>query len=452
MTPPNTTFENVTTQSSPGNSSFKSRKPRSSTKEQSLKGLKLCFDDSPNHVLYLGGSDLTISDSTDDAEGPKQSLVEFQNSTKQSFKTPKLCFDSSFKLSFKPSKLSSCAPMDILAEIKGGIRNSTKQSLGEFETRPKLCFKKRQVVYTRWEHGNDRVEVLEGEGQRVYEVGGRFYKSASALLKAVTGNPTISTTFDRYFRLGKYGSSRSRPNLLRLLGEEAPVVVDGQVGGLRRTQTVVLDETPEGDEGLVGELVAELDRQWAFFAEGVKGPELGIDLARRGHEVRKLLFAGFRGKMMSRGYDPEDVLQEVYRGLLTRNAGTCPWDGRKATFGYYVHMVINCVLTNYHRKMERRQDREYIEVGDVVGGLESGEWGPEDAVADRMARESLDGWLRMEGGAESALARELLPLVVAGMKRRDLVRMTGRSEGAVAKALAWLRAASKRWAEEVGMR
>lgn len=83
------------------------------------------------------------------------------------------------------------------------------------------------------------------------------------------------------------------------------------------------------------------------------GPKLGIDLAARGHEVRKLMWAGYRDKILRAGYDPEDVLQEVYRGLIARNNGKCPWDVRKSSFGHYVHMVIGCVLINYHRKQQQ---------------------------------------------------------------------------------------------------
>ena len=81
---------------------------------------------------------------------------------------------------------------------------------------------------------------------------------------------------------------------------------------------------------------------------GLDGTALGIDLSVRGHEVRKLMWAGFGHKILRAGYDPEDVLQEVFRGLIARNKGTCPWDARKSSFGHYVHLVIGCVLRFGH--------------------------------------------------------------------------------------------------------
>lgn len=73
---------------------------------------------------------------------------------------------------------------------------------------------------------------------------------------------------------------------------------------------------------------------------------LGIDLAKRGHEVRKLLFKGFGRLIVGNRLDPDDVTQEVFKALLVRNQGKCPWDSTKSSFGHYVHMVCMCVVNN----------------------------------------------------------------------------------------------------------
>lgn len=87
----------------------------------------------------------------------------------------------------------------------------------------------------------------------------------------------------------------------------------------------------------------------------------GIDLAVRGHEVRKLFYAAFARGLIKDGYNPEDALQEVYRGLLARNKGKCPFDVRKSSFGHYVHIVTRCVLGNYIRKEKRKLQFETLE-------------------------------------------------------------------------------------------
>lgn len=93
---------------------------------------------------------------------------------------------------------------------------------------------------------------------------------------------------------------------------------------------------------------------------------LGIDIQKRGTEVRKLLMAGFGGTIQKNGWDVEDLLQEVYLGILTRNKGACPWDESKSSFGHYVYMVCRCVVANYGRKQGRIR-REQVGVLDADG-------------------------------------------------------------------------------------
>ena len=162
---------------------------------------------------------------------------------------------------------------------------------------------------------------------------------------------------------------------------------------------------------------------------------LGIDLDRRGVEVRRLLHAGFGLRMARGGYDPEDVLQEVYRGILVRNRGKCPFDPAKSSFGHYVHMVIECVLSNYHRRESRhrtaecswedmpegRRESAADGVGDV-GASEVVGWGVTTHLGetDAMALSAMSDmvrWALADGDVterEARLALGVLPLVQAG--------------------------------------
>lgn len=99
---------------------------------------------------------------------------------------------------------------------------------------------------------------------------------------------------------------------------------------------------------------------------------LGIDLKVRGLEVRKLFYAAFARGLVKDGYDPEEALQEVYRGLLARNLGKCPFDAKKSSFGHYVHIVTRCVLANYIRKEKRRTHYESSESQLYSPGSERG--------------------------------------------------------------------------------
>lgn len=347
------------------------------------------------------------------------------------------------------------------------------------------------------------------------------FRSARALMRSIYGHD-VHMPFDRYFRLGRYGQQTKGSGqacLLTLLEDEpasptrrtgvvvhSPVKVSldhpktttitlsrgartlplkARKEGLPRrgVEKAPLDMEVQGFfEAMEGDLlpreafvvpteemkaafrksfVLELDR-----VEGVVGIDLGAESERRGavfraDEVRKLLWRGFAGKMLSQGYDPEDVLQEVYRGLLVRNNGKCPWDGRKSTFGHYVHMVISCVLTNYHRKQARRIDKDSVPLdvrrdGESMGDV--GQWGSctmEEGgeLGDRSAIQGLAGWLAQleDDDAEAVLGREILPLVAAGHQRGEIVERTGRKASLVSRALAWLRRQSAAWALSGGL-
>lgn len=154
---------------------------------------------------------------------------------------------------------------------------------------------------------------------------------------------------------------------------------------------------------------------------GVDGSELGIDLSIRGHEVRKLFYAGgFTSVLIKEHIDPEEVLQEVYRGLLARNKGTCPWDVTKSSFGHYVHIVIQCVLANYLRKERRRSS--------IEGVSEDGEVRNEaiillDGDDDFVREDLLKGLYRDE--TERQKVREFLMMLEAGLSRREAVERLG---------------------------
>lgn len=87
---------------------------------------------------------------------------------------------------------------------------------------------------------------------------------------------------------------------------------------------------------------------------------LGIDLGVKYSDVRKILYAHFRSRIVRSGFDIDDVLQEVYRGILTRNLGRCPFNVQKSSFGHYVYLVTECLLNNYHRKENRRREVEQV--------------------------------------------------------------------------------------------
>lgn len=200
------------------------------------------------------------------------------------------------------------------------------------------------VLYSRAEDGAPAGPiVVEALSDGTYRIGNGpravTYPTRRQLIIGLTHHPEgRHWTFDRYFRQGRYstGTMVDDSPIMTLFGSITTSVPPGpllQSGLVAPNLLTVSPLTPTG---------------------------LGIDLRNRSGEVAKLLFAGFGRRIYACGYDPEDVLQEVYKGLLVRNRGKCPWDVKKSSFGHYVHMVCGCILSNYHRRESRRRQVEQI--------------------------------------------------------------------------------------------
>ena len=153
---------------------------------------------------------------------------------------------------------------------------------------------------------------------------------------------------------------------------------------------------------------------------GLEGAALGIDLALRGNEVRKLFYAGgFTGVLLREGIDPDEFLQEVYRGILARNKGTCPWDVKKSSFGHYVHIIIRCVLSNYLRRERLRDSRETVtDDGELPTRNDAHTSGDGVELGDL-----LDG--AYGDGEERDRVHQFLSVLYAGQSRRDALATVG---------------------------
>ena len=313
-----------------------------------------------------------------------------------------------------------------------------------------------EILYTRSAHGSARVRVVR-PGQvhalpGVYELldgGGAVvarYESTRSLLSALTGRRDHGLTFDRYFGIVD-------PRTLPPAGGS---VLD--LFAAARAETEKLTMAPA---------TASRPKPVPKAAALTVGP-LGIDLAARGHEVRKLLFAGFGSRIMRSGYDPEEVLQEVYRGILARNRGKCPFDVRKSSFGHYVHMVAECVLLNYHRRESRRREMEQVGMSAPASMRDEpeGQTGMVDAasVAERLlvashasgavesemqeALRRLDQHLRekaVRGLAVDPEASHVAALLVMGMGRREISQKLKVSQSRVTEIIGSLREHAADW-------
>ena len=160
----------------------------------------------------------------------------------------------------------------------------------------------------------------------------------------------------------------------------------------------------------------------------------GVDLDKRGHEVAKLFYAGFARSVIGRGYDPQEVLQEVYKGILIRNKGKCPFDPKKSTFGHYVHMVIKCILANYLRRWDRVKNAEFVALKTASGedadlsdcSIGVTDANQEDIVGWGLALKDLEREDVIEAedlDADPILTTQVAHALIKGMKKAEIEKV-----------------------------
>lgn len=161
---------------------------------------------------------------------------------------------------------------------------------------------------------------------------------------------------------------------------------------------------------------------------------LGIDVAKHHDDIRKIFLKHFAQRLTNKGIDPFDVLQEVYRGILIRNKGKCPFDPEKSALSTYVMMVSSCVTANYYKKDSKTREREtYIDDEDNSKEVSNDQVGYPDPEGDMVIRQvasSLYGDLR-----------RLFTLLIEGLK-----------ESQIAKAMGWSNRETKRKIEALQCR
>lgn len=298
-----------------------------------------------------------------------------------------------------------------------------------------------ETYFARREHGNHKVLGTPQGFEVFWPSGSVKYPSArQTIIALVNGTPTPDPhardpklTFDRYFKRGRFASSPSYLKVDALdmfkLVQEVPLTVDRPAKVKAAPPITVAAST------------------------------LGIDLDARGHEVRKLFFAGFLRRVLRLGYDPEEMLQEIYKGILIRNRGKCPFDVTKSSFGHYVHMVAGCIISNYHRKQSRRNHYELFGVTGVDGDLLDvseadiaiAEDRTDDYAAGRIARNSIlstVGDRARDVGHDPDLSIRCAELAMEGFQKSEIAARVGETPSLVGKTLRIVRKAAREWDAE----
>ena len=306
-----------------------------------------------------------------------------------------------------------------------------------------------EAVYARTEHGSHRVTRNPGSGYRVaWPSGERAYPSArKTIIALVNRNPTPPPsaydphlTFDRYFRRGRFRAT-----------EEAKPALD--VFDLFRPSKTLAVAAPAR---------AQIKTSPALTVFVEPGPKRGFSMEERAIEVRKLFYAGFARRVSRMGYEPEDVLQDVYAGLLVRNTGKCPFDATKSSFGHYVHMVVGCILSNYHRRYARLSrnesfgasvlrdgSREMVDVAEAdlvaVAAVQEGE----AVLASTLATLTVHVEnAAFESGVDPDLAVRCITYLQEGRRNKEISEITDASPSMVSKAIRLVRDVAREWRNE----
>ena len=276
--------------------------------------------------------------------------------------------------------------------------------------------------YTRWEHGNYPVwlgDCVHGRKQvwmKRPDSDLESFPSARQFFLTLYDGRDHRLTMARYFRLGH--SEPQGNTILDIFGSSA----------LDAPTILVPPRKP-----------------------------LGIDLEKRGHEVSKLMYSLFGARIMRSGFDSREVLQEVYRGILARNRGICPYDPEKSSFSHYVHMVTSCVLNNYHKKEYRRRSRE-VDVDDTTLLLlnEAERVSEQTQIEDMRAATDLVTWIKSRYQGVTSLPRIhmaclVVPLMQQGYTRQEMVDQLAITKSQLNNTIKLIKAAAASWRHEIGV-
>lgn len=286
------------------------------------------------------------------------------------------------------------------------------------------------VLYSRTEHGGFPVLKTDGGFEVGWPQGSFSYPNARQLILALVNQAPLpppeakdpKLTFNRYFRLGRYAKYR-------------PLKTDT----LDLFSGLALEEPP-----------VKIPK-----SELIVHVPLGIDLANRGHEVAKLFYAGFGRTAARKGWDLQEVLQEVYKALLIRNQGTCPWDPAKSSFGHYVYMVCRGVMSNYGRKTARVYEAEsygtYSAAGKEIDVAESNLAVTEENTSEidglihrrRLRDFVLEG--SEEAGVGKALLGECFALIAEGGTQKEISEKLSISVDRVSRISKFIRTRARQY-------
>jgi DNA-directed RNA polymerase specialized sigma24 family protein len=108
-----------------------------------------------------------------------------------------------------------------------------------------------------------------------------------------------------------------------------------------------------------------------------------LDLHAKTMDVRRLTRShpSFRAAV-ERGHDAEELLQEVWLVVLTRQAGPTPYDPTRAKFSKWLYQVIRSAVSHYIERISTRRRHEQVGVQGSEEVEDAASWASEHASLD----------------------------------------------------------------------
>jgi DNA-directed RNA polymerase specialized sigma24 family protein len=261
------------------------------------------------------------------------------------------------------------------------------------------------ILYSRYEDGSLPVQIKEkGEGKRKrYElkIGEFVYNSVKDFLKQ--SKSKAATTFFNYFRV----NTKTDMTIYRIL-----------------ENIKTYKETCAACNADNSELVVD--------DESVTSPSnTGIDIVKKKKDIEKIFYAYYAKRAVSEGLSVEDLLQEVFKGLLVRNKGKGAWNPSRGSFGSYVHMVAGSVYKNFRKKEIKRGMKEKAEIPKnyTENSTEDSDYSNEEMIMSDFKK-----WIKTKRGMGDSVV-SIVELLSSGKKKKEIAEELGINSTSLHKAI-----------------
>lgn len=273
------------------------------------------------------------------------------------------------------------------------------------------------TLYTRYEDGGVPVTIQEnGEGKRkryILTVGEAIFKSVKDFLKLSKSRATSS--FTNYFGAAK--------------PVELPIFdILKEIEGYKKRQLEEIEQDYKDVCLDTKPLTVNSDPQV------VKG----FDIVEKKKDIERIFYKFYAKRAAAEGLPVEDLLQEVFAGIISRNSKKSAFSLNRGSFSGYLHLVIGSIYKNFRK---RELDRGVHDRSIKTKLLEKGEEATteSDFINDAILMDSFKEWVKVKKGMGD-LASNVTVLLSEGKKKKEIADELGINATSLHKIIKGLQA------------